>query len=132
LLCGLSDEATVHAAWTLPEVGEMTGTSRRRFLQYGVGAIGLASVTRLGSKKPGQATASLPHGGQTGAGSSAGGLRPFLEPLPVPGNGIVVAAPVAPGRYSFTLREIRRQLHPDLPATPVSCGSTITRWGLPG
>jgi hypothetical protein len=46
-------------------------------------------------------------------------LRPFLEPLPVPGAGIVVATPVAPGTYHFTLREIRRRLHPQLPKTPV-------------
>jgi spore coat protein A len=71
------------------------------------------------SKAAGRVTAGLAGGGRTGTGSSAAGLRPFLEPLPVLGHGLVVAAPVAPDRYSFTLREIRRQLHPDLPPTPV-------------
>ena len=36
-----------------------------------------------------------------------------------PGAGIVVATPTAPGEYRFTLREIRRRLHPQLPKTPV-------------
>lgn len=97
----------------------MTGTSRRRFLQYGAGAVGLASVGQAGAQAAGRVAAGRARAGPAGAGSAAGGLRPFLEPLPVPGNGIIVAAPVAPDRYSFTLREIRRQLHPDLPATPV-------------
>jgi spore coat protein A len=46
-------------------------------------------------------------------------LRKFVQPLPVPGAGIVVATPIAPGRYAFTEREIRRHLHPGLPPTPL-------------
>ena len=89
----------------------MTGTSRRRFLQYGVAAgaaLGVAAV------RPGAAAA-----GTAQLGGRAPSLRPFVEPLPVPGAGIVVASPVAPGQYHFTLRQIRRRLHPQLPKTPV-------------
>jgi spore coat protein A len=39
--------------------------------------------------------------------------------LPLPAAGIVVATPSAPNTYSFTQREISRQLHPDLPPTPL-------------
>ena len=46
-------------------------------------------------------------------------LKRFVERLPVPGAGIVVASPRAPGRYAFTLRQIRRRLHPQLPPTPL-------------
>ena len=49
----------------------------------------------------------------------AGTLRRYVEPLPVPGDGIMVAAPTAPNHYAFTQREISRQLHPALPATPL-------------
>jgi spore coat protein A len=42
-----------------------------------------------------------------------------MEPLPLPGAGIVVAAPSGSNRYSFTQREITRQLHPYLPPTPL-------------
>jgi spore coat protein A len=48
-----------------------------------------------------------------------GALRKYLEPLPVPGAGIVVATASGPNRYSFTQTEISRQLHPDLPPTPL-------------
>ena len=46
-------------------------------------------------------------------------IRKYLEPLPVPGAGIVVATPNGLNRYAFTQTEITRQLHPDLPPTPV-------------
>jgi spore coat protein A len=46
-------------------------------------------------------------------------VRKYLEPLPVPGAGIVVATPSGPNRYAFIQTEITRQLHPDLPPTPV-------------
>jgi spore coat protein A, manganese oxidase len=45
-------------------------------------------------------------------------LEKFVQPLPLPGAGIVVATPSG-GPYSFTQREIARQLHPRLPATPL-------------
>jgi spore coat protein A len=43
-----------------------------------------------------------------------------VQRLPVPGAGIVVATPsLGRSQYALTQREIRRRLHPDLPATPV-------------
>jgi hypothetical protein len=44
-------------------------------------------------------------------------LPKFMEPLPLPGAGIVVARPSGANRYSFTQREIARHLHPYLPPT---------------
>ena len=96
----------------------MGSTSRRRFLQYGVGAIGAASVARMGLR-PSRA-ASAVHAAAAGPGLATGpSLRRYIEPVPLPGRGIVVASQAAPDRYAFSLREIRRHLHPDLPATPV-------------
>src|SRR6266699_5765131 len=46
-------------------------------------------------------------------------LTKYIQPLPVPGNGIVVATPSGPGAYAFTQTEIARQLHPHLPPTPL-------------
>jgi len=89
----------------------MTGTSRRRFLQYGVAAGAALGVTAV---RPVSAVARTAWpGGRTPS------LRPFAEPLPVPGAGIVVASPVAPDQYHFTLRQISRRLHPQLPKTPI-------------
>jgi spore coat protein A len=48
-----------------------------------------------------------------------GKLTKYVTRLPVPGNGIVVATPSGPNTYTFTQREISRQLHPQLPATPL-------------
>src|SRR5512141_1110918 len=82
----------------------MATTTRRHFLQLGMGMAAGAAFPRS-------------------AGSAPPGLRPklskFVQPLPVPGAGIVVARPSGPQAYSFLQREIQRQLHPDLPATPV-------------
>lgn len=79
--------------------------TRRRFLQYGVGA---------------GAALSLPWDVPSAIASNAGSrLTKYLEPLPLPGAGIVVATPTAPHEYSFTQREIARQLHPHLPPTPL-------------
>jgi spore coat protein A len=46
-------------------------------------------------------------------------LRKYVEPVPLPGAGIVVATPSGANRYSFTQIQIARQLHPHLPPTPV-------------
>jgi spore coat protein A, manganese oxidase len=46
-------------------------------------------------------------------------LRKFLEPVPVPGSGIVVATPSGANRYAFSQIELSRQLHPELPPTPL-------------
>ncbi len=48
-----------------------------------------------------------------------GKLAKYVQPLPVPGAGIVVATPIGTNTYSFTQRQITRQLHPELPATPI-------------
>jgi spore coat protein A len=49
----------------------------------------------------------------------AGRLTKYLEPVPLPGAGIVVATPTEANHYAFTQTEIARQLHPQLPPTPV-------------
>ena len=79
--------------------------SRRRFLQYGVGAG--AALTLPWTVTPSRAAA------------TRGSLRKYIEPLPLPGAGIVVGTPIGPNEYSFTQTEISRQLHPDLPPTPL-------------
>jgi hypothetical protein len=41
----------------------------------------------------------------------------YLEPVPLPGAGVVVNATGGP--IAFTQRDITRQLHPELPPTPI-------------
>lgn len=48
-----------------------------------------------------------------------GRLAKYVQPLPLPGAGIVVARQAGTNAYAFTQREISRQLHPDLPPTPI-------------
>jgi spore coat protein A, manganese oxidase len=45
-------------------------------------------------------------------------LTKYIQPLPLPGAGIVVATPSGTNQYAFTQKEIARQLHPNLPPTP--------------
>ncbi|MGZ4213370.1 MAG: multicopper oxidase family protein [Actinomycetota bacterium] len=52
-------------------------------------------------------------------GARGGELTKYIEPLPVPGAGIVVATPSGPDQYAFTQTEITRQLHPNLAPTPL-------------
>jgi spore coat protein A len=83
----------------------MGSISRRRFLQYGLGAgaaLTLPSVARLGAA----------------AATNGLELEKFVQPVPLPGSGIVVAAPSSANHYSFVQTQIARQLHPSLPATP--------------
>jgi spore coat protein A len=79
--------------------------TRRSFLKYGAGAsaaLSLPWTVRQGfATRP---TRSL--------------LTKYIQPLPVPGAGIVVATPSGTNQYAFTQREIARQLHPNLPPTP--------------
>jgi spore coat protein A, manganese oxidase len=84
----------------------MNSISRRRFLQYGLGVGGVVA---------------LPWPSQVNqAYAAAGGtLTKYLEPVPLPGAGIVVATPSGPNRYSFKQTSISRQLHPQLPPTPL-------------
>jgi spore coat protein A len=86
----------------------MPRVTRRHFLQLGVGA-GAAVSVPWGLLGPASVTA---------AGARGRTLARYREPVPVPGAGIVVATPTAQNEYSFTQREISRQLHPDLPPTP--------------
>src|SRR5438046_2757765 len=85
--------------------GTMARITRRRFLQSSVAAgTALSLQWTLGTR---------------GARAARGGqLAKYLEPVPRPGAGIVVAAPSGANEYSFTQREISRQLHPHLPPTP--------------
>jgi spore coat protein A len=46
-------------------------------------------------------------------------LRKYLEPVPLPGAGIVVATPSGSNEYSFVQTQIARQLHPSLAPTPL-------------
>ena len=83
----------------------MTGLSRRRFLQYGAG-VGAALT--------------IPWAQAPAAFAAMGGkLTKYLEQVPLPGNGIVVATPTGPNQYSFTQTQIARRLHPQLPPTPL-------------
>ena len=84
----------------------MMGMTRRRFLRYGVGA---------------GAALALPWAARTPLATAAPGgkLTKYLEPVPLPGAGIVVATPSGTNQYSFTQTEIARQLHPQLPPTPL-------------
>ncbi len=87
----------------------MTTINRRHFLQYTMGAG--AVLTASGIVRPGLAAVAGPTPGA--------GLRKYIQPLPVPGNGIVVAKPSGPGSYTFQQIQIARRLHPQLPRTPL-------------
>src|SRR6266516_8155893 len=84
----------------------MAAISRRRFLGYGAG-VGAALAVPWATAAP---VASAAPGGK---------LTKYLEPVPLPGNGIVVATPIAANEYAFRQRQIERRLHPQLPPTPV-------------
>jgi spore coat protein A len=80
--------------------------SRRRFLQYGA-ASGVALALPWSMRAP---------VARAGVG---GKLAKYLEPVPLPGAGIVVAAPSDLNSYEFAQVQIARRLHPQLPATPL-------------
>jgi spore coat protein A len=84
----------------------MNRLTRRRFIQYGLGA-GAALIVPWAGRIP------------AARGARSGQLTKYLEPVPVPGAGIVVATPSGPNQYSFTQTEITRQLHPNLAPTPL-------------
>ena len=78
----------------------MTTITTRHFVQYGLGA---------------GASLALPWSLRPALASAGHKLTPYLEPLPLPGVGIVVATPSGPNQYSFIQTQIARQLHPQLP-----------------
>jgi spore coat protein A, manganese oxidase len=51
-----------------------------------------------------------------GVGST---LEKYMQPVPLPGNGIVVATPSGTNQYSFIQKQISKKLHPQLPPTPL-------------
>jgi spore coat protein A, manganese oxidase len=84
----------------------MISITRRNFLRCGVGAsaaLALPWTVR-------QAFAARP---------ARSMLTKYIQPVPLPGAGIVVAAPSGTNQYSFTQKQIARQLHPHLPPTPL-------------
>ncbi len=96
----------------------MAESTRRQFMQYGVGVGALLAVPVTARQGLGRARVSA--AGRTARSTVPGGsLRKFSQPLPLPGKGIVVATPSGPNQYAFTQRPIRRRLHPDLPPTPL-------------
>jgi spore coat protein A, manganese oxidase len=84
----------------------MEGMTRRRFLRYGAGA-GAALALPWAARIPAARAAAGPQ------------LRKYLEPVPLPGAGIVVATPSRSNEYSFVQRQIARRLHPSLAPTPL-------------
>jgi spore coat protein A, manganese oxidase len=83
----------------------MAQITRRRFLRYGLtagGALALPWALRIPAARA----------------AKGGKLTKYIQPLPVPGAGMVVAMPSGPNAYSFTQTQISRKLHPHLPPTP--------------
>jgi spore coat protein A, manganese oxidase len=84
----------------------MKAMTRTRFLQYGAGAGVALALPWAGRVRP--------------ANAAVGGkLAKYTQPVPLPGNGIVVATPSGANQYSFVQRDISKQLHPQLPPTPL-------------
>jgi spore coat protein A len=99
----------------------MTDTSRRNFLQYSVAA---GAALGISAARPGTAAAAAARPGLTRTPLTRTPLPPtsltrYVEPVPLPGAGIVVATPTSPNHYAFSAKLISRQLHPALPPTPV-------------
>jgi spore coat protein A, manganese oxidase len=80
--------------------------TRRNFVKYGVGASAALAMPWTAR----QAFAARP---------ARSMLTKYIQPLPIPGAGIVVATPSGANQYAFTQTQIARQLHPSLPRTPL-------------
>src|SRR4051812_37745017 len=84
--------------------GTMTDISRRRFLEYSMGT-GAAVVFAP--------SVGLSRSAATSSASAVGPtLEKFVQPLPLPGAGLVVATPTGSSHYSFVQRQIEPTLHP--------------------
>ena len=83
----------------------MTSTlTRERLLRYGA-ASGAALF--------------LPWTSTGARGATGGRLAKYVEPVPLPGAGVIVATPTSANRYELTQRQTARRLHPQLPPTPI-------------
>ena len=83
----------------------MSTMTRRRFVRSGLAA-GAGFCLPWAAWSPTQA-------------AEGGRLARYVQPVPRPGAGIVVATPSAPNSYAFSERQIARVLHPELPPTPL-------------
>jgi spore coat protein A, manganese oxidase len=91
----------------------MSDVTRRRFLAYGLGAgASLAVPWTVGARVASAATGNI-------SAAASPNLGKYLEPVPLPGKGIVVATPSGANQYMFKQVPISRQLHPKLPPTPL-------------
>jgi spore coat protein A, manganese oxidase len=84
----------------------MRGITRRRVIANGIGA-GAALTVPWAARN---SAAKMP---------VAGKLLKYVDPVPLPGNGIVIATPTRPNTYAFTQTQITRKLHLQLPPTPL-------------
>jgi spore coat protein A, manganese oxidase len=84
----------------------MAGITRRRFIQAGFAAGSTLGFPWLSGIPQAHA-------------APGGKLTKYLEPVPLPGAGIIVARSSGTNAYHFTLRQILRRLHPQLPETPI-------------
>jgi spore coat protein A, manganese oxidase len=89
----------------------VAGVTRRRFLQYGVG-VGAMLALPWAARTPLAGTPPAPT-------ASGGKLTKYLELVPLPGAGIVVATPSGTNQYALRQTQIARRLHPQLPPTPL-------------
>ena len=80
----------------------MRDVTRRRLLRN---AMGVAALVPWGARAP-------------SANAAGTQLKKYIQKVPLPGAGIVVADGRIVGSLAFTQTQISRQLHPDLPPTP--------------
>ena len=81
----------------------MRGVTRRRLLRN---AMGVAALVPWGARAP-------------SANAAGTQLKKYVQPVPLPGAGIVAVDARLSGSVAFTQRQIFRQLHPDLMPTPL-------------
>jgi spore coat protein A len=91
-----------------------TEMSRKRFFQY----VALSGAPLLLSSKFGPGSIRAITSPATAADPSPG-LTKWVQPLPLPGAGIVVATQTGTDHYAFDQVATARRLHPDLAPTPI-------------